>query len=92
MRTVFTILGALLIARSTVQAVTARYHHASKARVAPLAAGQQYRNANDSLVDQRRVNTDCQYRESGNPYDERVDYMGWSAWRAEGGWDSRNDC
>jgi hypothetical protein len=92
MRTVFTILGALLIAGSTVQAATAKYHHASKARVAPVAASQQYRNANDSLVDQRRVNTDCQYRESGNPYDERTDYMGWSAWRTEGGWDSRHDC
>jgi hypothetical protein len=60
MRTVFTILGAFLIAGSTALAATAKYHHASKARVVPLAASQQYRNANDSLVDQRSVNTDCQ--------------------------------
>jgi hypothetical protein len=88
----FAILGALLIAGSTVQAATAEYHHVRKARVAPIAASQQFRNANNSLFNQHRVITDCQYREPGNPYDERTDYMGWSAWRAEGSWDSRNDC
>jgi hypothetical protein len=92
-----TILGALLIAGSTVQTATAERHHVRKARVAPTVASQQFRNANgalfnDSVFNQRRVITDCQYRESGNPYDERTDYEGWSAWREDGGWDGRNDC
>jgi hypothetical protein len=88
-----TILGALLIAGSTVQtATTAERHHVRKARVAPIAASQEFRNANNSSFNQRHVITDCQYREPGNPYDERTDFEGWSAWRAGGGWDSRNDC
>jgi hypothetical protein len=91
-KAVFTILGALLIAGSTVQAATAEHHHGKKARVAPSAGSQQFRDANNSLVNQPRVITDCQYREPGNPYDERTDYAAWSAWRADGGWDSRNDC
>jgi hypothetical protein len=45
-RAAFAILGALLIAGSTVQAATAEYHHVRKARVAPIAGGQQFRNAN----------------------------------------------
>jgi hypothetical protein len=33
----------------------------------------------------------CLNRESGNPYSKDEDYMGWSAWRARGGWDDHND-
>jgi len=66
----------LLIAGSTVQAATAENHHVRKARVAPIAASQQFHNANNSLFNQHRVITDCQYREPGNPYDERTDYIG----------------
>jgi hypothetical protein len=61
------ILGALLIAGSTVQAATAENHRVRKARVAPIAASQQFRNANNSLFNQHRVITDCQYREPGIP-------------------------
>jgi len=46
----FAILGAFLIAGSTVQAATAEYHHVRKARVAPIAASQQFRNANSELA------------------------------------------
>jgi hypothetical protein len=37
-------------------------------------------------------NSACENREPGNPYNPQRDYQQWSAWRAEGGWDSRNDC
>jgi hypothetical protein len=37
-------------------------------------------------------NSYCQNREPGNPYSPDRDYQQWSAWRAEGGWDSRHDC
>jgi hypothetical protein len=87
-----TILGALLITGSTVQTASAEPRHLRKARVAPIPASQQFRNANDSLLNQGHAITDCQRRESGNPYDERTDYMGWNAWRESGSWDSRNDC
>ena len=33
----------------------------------------------------------CLNREPGNPYTKEEDYMAWSAWRARGGWDDRND-
>ena len=33
----------------------------------------------------------CQNRDPGNPYSERYDYQTWTAWRANGGWDSRRD-
>jgi hypothetical protein len=33
----------------------------------------------------------CAYHEPGNPYSMEEDYMAWSAWRARGGWDDRND-
>ena len=46
---VLTIVGVLLIAGSTAQMATASEHHARKARVAPVAASQQLRNANNSV-------------------------------------------
>ena len=33
----------------------------------------------------------CPGREPGNPYTKEEDYLGWSGWRARGGWDDRND-
>jgi hypothetical protein len=46
-------------------------------------------DANNSFnVQQRKF---CN-EEPGNPYDERTDYQAWSAWRADGSYDGRNDC
>ena len=36
-------------------------------------------------------NARCAYHQLGNPYTPEEDYMAWSAWRARGGWDDRND-
>jgi hypothetical protein len=33
----------------------------------------------------------CADHEPGNPYNKETDYLGWSAWRARGGWDPTND-
>jgi hypothetical protein len=33
----------------------------------------------------------CAHHEAGNPYTREEDYVAWSAWRARGGWDERND-
>jgi len=89
-KSVLTILGALLIAASAVQMATESEPHVRKGYRAPVAASQQFRNANNSI--EGRASTSCQNRESGNPYNEQTDYEEWSAWRAGGGWDSRNGC
>jgi hypothetical protein len=34
----------------------------------------------------------CAGYEPGNPYNRDTDYLGWSAWRARGGWDDRSSC
>lgn len=87
----FTVFGALLVvAGSTAQTATASERHLRNARHIPVAAGEQFRNANNFA--EGRANTSCQNRESGNPYNEQSDYEGWSAWRNAGGWDSHNDC
>ena len=49
-KTVPTILGALLIAGSTVQMTAAAERHVRKVERAPVATSQQLRNANDSLA------------------------------------------
>ena len=85
-KTVLTILGALLIAGSAVQMATASEHHL---RRAPVATGEQFRNANNLV--EGSASTFCS-TEPGNPYNPQTDYQGWSAWRQEGAWDSRNDC
>lgn len=82
-KTIITILGALLIAGSAADMAAASARHVY------TAPGDQFRNANNSL--ERRTKTFCS-QEPGNPYNERTDYMGWSAWRQDGAWDSRNDC
>lgn len=33
----------------------------------------------------------CAGYEPGNPYSQQTDYWDWSAWRARGSWDARND-
>lgn len=38
-----------------------------------------------------RASTFCS-QQPGNPYNKQTDYLGWSAWRQHGAWDSRNDC
>ncbi|MGD0846443.1 hypothetical protein [Bradyrhizobium sp.] len=88
-KTILTMLGALLITGSAVQMATASSYHVRKAYSAPVAASEQFRNANNST--DGRAKTFCS-QEAGNPYDEQTDYMGWSAFRQSGEWDSRNDC
>jgi len=85
-KTILTALGVLLIAGSAVQMTTAS---ARSVRQTPAAASEQFRNANNSI--RGRASTFCS-QEPGNPYNEQTDYMAWSAWRALGAWDSRNDC
>ena len=85
-KTIITTLGALLIAGSAVNMATASARHVYRA---PVAASEQFRNANNSI--DGGTKTFCS-QEPGNPYNEQTDYMGWSAWRQEGAWDSRNDC
>jgi hypothetical protein len=85
-KTIVTALGVLLIAGSAVQMTTAS---ARATRHAPVAATQQFRNANNSI--DSRSSTWCS-TEPGNPYNPNTDYMAWSAFRARGEWDSRNDC
>jgi hypothetical protein len=87
-KTVLTIFGALLIAGSAVQIATAAEHNVRNYRV-PAATGEQFRNANNSV--EGRAGTWCS-TEPGNPYNPETDYQTWSAWRALGAWDSRNDC
>ena len=84
-----TILSALLIVGSAAQIAKASEHHVQNARRASAAMGEQFRNANDSFA--RRASGFCS-QEAGNPYNEQTDYMGWSAFRESGAWDSRNDC
>jgi hypothetical protein len=86
-KAILTILGVLLITGSAVQMATAAEHHVRHR--APVAAGEQFRNAYNSV--DGRANTWCS-TEPGNPYNPQTDYQTWSAWRALGAWDSRNDC
>ena len=85
-KTIITTLGAVLIAGAAVNMAAASARHVNRA---PAAASEQFRNANNSI--HGRASTFCS-KEPGNPYNEQTDYMAWSAWRALGAWDSRNDC
>jgi hypothetical protein len=49
-KTVLAVLGALLIAGSTVQMTAAAERHTRKAERAPVSTSQQFRNAHDSLA------------------------------------------
>jgi hypothetical protein len=84
-----TILGVLLITGSAAQIAAASEHHAQNARRAPAVVSEKFRNANDSIAS--RARGWCS-QEPGNPYNEQTDYEGWSAWRANGSFDPRNDC
>jgi hypothetical protein len=84
-----TIFGALLIAGSAIHSASASERQHPNGCRAPRGIGEEFRNANDSIAQQARGW--CS-QEPGNPYNEETDYMGWSAWRALGAWDSRNDC
>jgi uncharacterized protein YycO len=85
-KTILTALGMLLIAGSAVQMTTAS---ARASRSESVAATRQFRNSNNSI--DGRASTWCS-TEPGNPYNPQTDYQAWSAWRALGAWDSRNDC
>jgi uncharacterized protein YycO len=85
-KTILTTLSVLLIAGSAVQMTTAS---ARASRHETVAATQQFRNSNNSI--DSRASTWCS-TEPGNPYNPQTDYQAWSAWRALGAWDSRNDC
>jgi hypothetical protein len=83
-KTMASALGVLLIAGSAalITSASARpVHHA--------AASDQFRDSYNSV--DSNASTFCSH-EPGNPYNPDTDYMGWSAWRAHGAWDSRNDC
>jgi hypothetical protein len=86
-KTVIGVIGVLLIAGSAVQMTTASARPTRQAH--RVAANEQFRNANNSV--EGRGNTWCS-TEPGNPYNPQTDYQQWSAWRALGAWDSRNDC
>jgi hypothetical protein len=75
-------LGFLLIAGSVAQVTPAFARHEA------TAASETFRNAYDSADGATRF---CS-TEAGNPYNPQTDYQTWSAWRALGAWDSRNDC
>jgi hypothetical protein len=86
---VLNILSVLLIAGSAVQFATASERHVRKSYRASVISGDQFRNAHNSI--DGRASTWCS-TEPGNPYNPQTDYEEWSAWRQDGGWDSRNDC
>jgi hypothetical protein len=54
----------------------------------PAFAQQQKASPAANVYAQRDV---CAGHEPGNPYSQQTDYWDWSAWRARGGWDARND-
>jgi hypothetical protein len=85
-RTLLETFGILLITVSAVQlnAASARY-----IREEPVTNNELFRSANDTVGG--RDAGFCS-QEPGNPYDERTDFEQWSAWRASGAWDGRNDC
>lgn len=85
-KTIITAIGALLVIGSAAQMAAASARHVYRA---PAAASEQFRNTNNSV--DGRASTFCS-TEPGNPYNPQTDYEGWSAWRQDGAWDSRNDC
>ena len=77
--TIMSALGVLLIAGSVAQVTPAFARNQ-----APAAS---FRNAYNSADHAAPF---CS-TEPGNPYNPQTDYQTWSAWRALGAWDSRND-
>jgi hypothetical protein len=78
-------LGMLLIAGSATEIAPA---FARQVRRAPTTSNETFRNAYASTEGTARWCSE----DPGNPYNPQTDYMAWSAWRAHGAWDSRNDC
>ena len=81
--TILSALGFLLVAGSIVQVTPAFARHEATA-----TSSETFRNAYNFVDGAARF---CS-TEPGNPYNPRTDYQTWSAWRALGAWDSRNDC
>jgi hypothetical protein len=81
-RTILSAVAVLLIAGSMAQVTPAFARHDAP------ASSRTFRNALDS--DNGTAHW-CS-TEPGNPYNPATDYQTWSAWRAIGAWDSRNDC
>lgn len=86
MRKMITTLAVLLIVGLAADMATAS---ARAKHWAPAGAAEQFRKANNSI--DGRASTWCS-TEPGNPYNPQTDYTAWSAFRASGEWDSRNDC
>ena len=83
-KTMASALGILLIAGSAALTTSASARPVHRA-----AANELFRNSYNSV--DGTASTSCSH-EPGNPYTPETDYMAWSAWRAHGAWDSRNDC
>jgi hypothetical protein len=83
-KTMVSALGILLIAGSAALTTSASARPVHRATASEL-----FRNSYNSV--DGSSSTFCS-REPGNPYNPDTDYMAWSAWRAHGAWDSRNDC
>jgi hypothetical protein len=83
-KTMVSALGILLIAGSAALITSASARPVHRA-----AANELFRNSYNSV--DGSSSTPCSH-EPGNPYTPETDYMAWSAWRAHGAWDSRNDC
>lgn len=84
-KAVFSAFAILLVTGSVVQVTPAFARHVGRA---PTAYSQDFRNAYGSTAG---TSGWCS-TEPGNPYNPQTDYMAWSAFRARGSWDSRNDC
>jgi hypothetical protein len=61
---------------------------AAFATLAAPAFAQQKAAPTAGVYAQRDV---CAGYEPGNPFSKQTSYWDWSAWRARGGWDARND-
>ena len=91
-KSLFAVIGVLLITASTTGVATGATHHTRKAKLSLLS--QRFLNSNNLSegTSTSARSASCQNREPGNPYNMQNDYIAWSAWRASGAWDSRNDC
>lgn len=81
----FSAFAILLVTGSVIQVTPAFARHVGHA---PATYSEGFRNAYGSA---EGTSGWCS-QEPGNPYNPQTDYMAWSAWRALGAWDSRNDC
>lgn len=82
------VISALIVLLVVGSALEVAPAFAQRIGPAPAASSERFRNAYDSAEGGARWCSD----EPGNPYSPQTDYMAWSAWRADGAWDGRNDC